>query len=104
MSEYLRCKTCGDFSYSDSHVCPPSWLVRDVDYHGDHEGERVYALDAQEAAEKWADENDSGNDYAIVSGSPATVLVRPYDDAAATPQKFIVTGEAVPEYRASPEP
>ena len=58
----------------------------------------VEAFDAAQAAEDYAEWDDSQNaDYAIVNGSGALISVRGPDGSLAT---FKVTGEAVPQYTA----
>jgi len=58
------------------------------------------AFDAEQAAEQWAEWSDwSSADYTIVAGrDEPEVLV--LEAGATTPVRFVVTGEAVPSYRA----
>jgi hypothetical protein len=75
------------------------WFVWEADSHGeDEDGSKVYALDAELAAEKWADEQDCYGDYTIIGGSEATVRVTPAEGGE--PLWFVVSGEYVPEYSA----
>lgn len=67
----------------------------------------VYALDAERAAEKYADEYDCGGDYTILKQGEAGetyILVRDGENNAAEHERFHVTGEAVPQYRARLRP
>jgi len=98
MSRYDRCSICGTYGWIDSHECPPCWRVWEADSHGeDEDGERIYALDAEQAAEKWADETDAYGDYTIIGGSEATVRVTP--DGGGETVWFAVSGES-PQYHA----
>lgn len=64
----------------------------------------VDAVDAEAAAEKWAEDQDSRSaDYSIVGGQPATVKVQEATGHADSPvQEFVVHGESVPHYSARP--
>ena len=97
MGEFERCKTCGQYDWTKSHRCPPVWLVWTED-SGEDYAYKIYAVDAQSAAEKWADQTDCVGDYTIVSGEDETVTVKVLDD---TVLKFNVSGQAVPEYHAT---
>ena len=91
------CKTCGDFMlFPEIHVCPTRWEVCEPEYDPD-EWVNVFASDAKEAVEKWAEEEDCSGDYRIVGGQPAVVIVRGPDGSET---KFRVSGEMVPEYYA----
>jgi len=78
-----------------------TWLVWEVGGGRDEEDAReVLARDAEEAAEDYAEESDSDSaDYTVLKGSPLTVCVRAAHDGAPV-ERFVVTGEAVPEYTA----
>lgn len=106
------CKTCGDFMTTVvAHKCHPAWRVWSPTFDQDEDdgARRVFAFDAEEAAEAWADRFDRDcADYPIVGGSEAEVHVR-YDDdperartlrLPTDTQVFVVTGETVPSYTA----
>jgi hypothetical protein len=59
MSDYKKCPKCGEWGGS-FHRCKPVWFVRTED---DDSESKVYANDAEEAAEKFIDENFSNLDY-----------------------------------------
>lgn len=81
-------------------VCLPAWIVRAADDDSAFDPKPIHASDAGEAAEKWAERDDSYGDYSIVGGNEIEVLVRPYDEPDAKPLRFRVTGESVPTYTA----
>lgn len=105
MSEYERCRVCGEWGWMASHQCPPMWDIYCPDHGDDAETARAfYGTDAEDAVEKWAERADSDSaEYSIVGGQPATVFVRPAGGDGAW-EKWVVEGEAVPEYRAHKEP
>lgn len=52
--KHERCKTCGEWSWSDRHQCDPAWTAWVPDWGtepGDHP--LVYGIDATSAAEKF---------------------------------------------------
>ena len=60
--------------------------------------EEVRAFDAEEAAERWAKDDDCHSaEYSIVSGSDAEVVV---EDHAGNVTRWKVSGEGVPTYSA----
>ena len=96
-----RCNICRELDFGH-HVCEPEFQILelpDPDDWGD--AHRARGGDAAAAVERWADEHDSSGDYTIVSGSPATVIVRPLGSPAEG-EVMIVHGESVPSYRAQP--
>ena len=63
------------------------------------DGVSVTAFDARTAVEEWAEHDDSkSNEFHIVGGQPATVLVRDLDGGE--PGEWIVSGEALRRYTA----
>ena len=63
------------------------------------DGEKVSARDARTAVEEWAYHNDyASNEFHIVGGQPATVMVRDLDAGKAF--EWIVSGESVRRYTA----
>ena len=61
-------------------------------------GSTYRAMDAQSAAERWAEDDDAYNDHSIVGGSAAVVNVR--DLTTGSVMAYEVTGEVVPSYTA----
>lgn len=63
------------------------------------DGRRFTADGPQRAAEQWADWSDyASNEYHIVNGQPATVMVR--DVNGGPTREMIVSGESVRRYAA----
>ncbi len=60
-----NCNTCGSLFVNilGEHVCPPKWLVLDIDNHGDDwsDAETICAYDEEHAAEKAAEYLDDAN-------------------------------------------
>lgn len=69
----------------------------------EEDAREVEACDSETAAEDYAEWSDSNGDYTIVRGSEATLHVRRTDDEAAEVEVFVVTGESVPHYSATPK-
>lgn len=68
-------------------------------HDGPDDGRVVEALDASEAAEKWAEWNDHHSaDYNIVGGTPEFVNVRP--ERGGEQAVYEVTGRSEPVYSA----
>jgi hypothetical protein len=93
------CKICNEIDWQDGkHRCLPFfdvWFLKE----GEQESARIYARDAEEAAEKFAEYDDQRSaDYAIVSGNEAEIWVR--EPTTGEIKKFMVHGESVPKYHA----
>lgn len=60
----------------------------------------VFAADAAQAATKWADAYDSGDDYYIVGkrSEPVVTVINEEGNCA----RLMVSGEAAPQYYATP--
>lgn len=101
MEETKRCPMCKAYLWTDTHQCPPAWLVWLVDEAID-DAQTIYASRAESAAELWARRYDSDGEYEIVGGKSLRVFVRsavaPEDEA---PVLFEVSGETVPSYTAT---
>ena len=98
-----RCPTCEEWVFSTYHRCNPVWLVaivEDEEQPADDDYSEVRAADAEEAAEKGAEEDDSNSaEYGILKGwNDYVAWVKAAADAK--PKRFKVTGEAVPQYHA----
>jgi len=95
------CTKCGAFIFlEDAHRCDPQWCVWNPEHDPGHEHARpIHALNAEFAAEKWAEQEDGGGDYTIVSGSPEVVHVKPWGEDGPV-QRFRVSGEMVAQYSA----
>ena len=93
----MNCPTCGEFSYT-YHKCSLVWSVYSPD-RGEDESDAVLvrALDAEDAAEKWAERDDSDGDYTIVGGSSVEVICI---SSAGVQTRWRVSGETVPQYYA----
>lgn len=92
MSEFEKCKICGNYGWANSHICPPAFACS---LYGDFEDEReIHADDAEEAACKFAAKMDS---YESELSEEQTVYVRDGDEKVVV---FTVYGEYEPSYRA----
>jgi hypothetical protein len=102
------CPTCQGWLWntlSMSHRCPPRWECR---AEGETDPRTIFAIDAEEAAEKFTEDyENSYAEYPIAGGKETlTVFVRSapvYVDPTApvAPEaKYIVEGETVPQYNA----
>lgn len=68
------------------------------------DGRKVPAFSAESAAVKWAERDDADSaDYLIVRGNDATVMVAEDRDGS-EPERFVVSGESCPVYRARKAP
>lgn len=86
-------------SWSD--VATTRWLVWEPDAdERPEDGHVVVAIDAEDAAEDFAEWSDIDGDYTIISGHVPTLHVRLADDPAAPVEVFVVSGESVPRYSA----
>ena len=98
------CKNCRTHHW-EGEACFPEWLVWCEEDGEDCQDARiVHAQDAQSAAERWAELDDSeSSDYRIVSGSDVVVHVieRVHSEAGGEAERWTVCGESVPEYRAN---
>lgn len=86
------CPTCRGHHRPGEHF--PIWEV----WQDGGDPQEIQAADAEDAAERWADEDDAYGDYRIVGGSPADVHVSLAGSGVA--QRIRVTGEAVRSYSA----
>lgn len=100
-SDWGRCPTCKDWDFlGPGHRCKPVFRVWSREHHGaDEDGCAVREVDAECAAERWAEEDDAHSaDYTIVGGESVTVRVTGPDGAVSW---WVVSGEAVPSYTAN---
>ena len=104
------CNKCGKLYFPGGrHVCPSRWRVwREDESLG--EARLIYANNGKEAAEKWAEEEDSFScDYYIVGGDEVVVNVIPEDVFVKVEEHlptdrvetYRVSGESVPRYYAT---
>jgi hypothetical protein len=101
VSNFEKCSICGRYDLPSRHRCPPAWVVRFAHAHPDEVGDQVYASDAEQAAEIFAELYDwESEEFNCAKGHPMEVAVRLWREPNAKPQIFVVTGEMVPQYRA----
>jgi len=106
MSDYL-CPKCGGWlSIILPHECCPQWLVccpewldnPETGIDNEKNWQSVYAVDAQVAVEKFAEENDT-DDYLINCCKPVLMIVKEKKDSGnGEIEKFHISAEAVIEY------
>lgn len=75
--------------------CGQPWKDQVTDWH------ELYALDAESAAEKCAEQFDSGGDYTIIKHGSGEIWTRDKDGLV---QKWDIEAEAVPSYNARRKP
>jgi hypothetical protein len=98
MSDFQRCRVCGKYDWLAKHKCAPVWEARLHETKWEEGWSTVYAIDAEEAAEKFCEQYDSDGEYSIVQSGSAEVEVRkPGEDVVTL---FGVDAETVPQYRA----
>ncbi len=97
MSDYRRCKTCGEFDFLNSHKCQPCYEASAPEAFGEDEWQKVYAYDEKEAAEKFAEEYDR-DEHDLMNGGDMEVWIRKPGEIEIF--KFNCTGEAIPTYYA----
>ena len=98
-----KCPICGEYTgfFLKPHRCPPQWRVRvaeDSEYYDGDEAVEIYGRDAEQAAEKFAEQWDYDD---MLMGQKLDVEVTAAGDPD-TVQKFTVSGELVPRYWARP--
>lgn len=92
------CKTCGRFMpFAEKHTCPPQWEVWDDASWGD-EYQLVYAIDAQEAGEAYAEIYDSDGDYPLTNGNEVEVKIRKVGDTEW--RTYVLSAEPTVNYQA----
>ncbi len=111
-----QCSECSEWFFSEYHTCSPLWRVWCPE-----DGETMYdeilirADDAIQAAENWAERDDSDSaEYSIVGGQKVEVHVMSEADYQSAPveadevdttgldvKRFMVSGETVAEYYAT---
>ncbi len=99
MSRYT-CQICHEYTWAARHVCPPTWEC----YEADDPEERttIYARDAEQAAEKYAEQTDLENEYNIMEASTrdneeSEIVVVLADGKE---ERFLVSAEIVYQYSA----
>lgn len=98
------CKTCGAYlfpTFVKQHTCHPTWLVWDPDNGDEDSAKKVYALDAEDAAEKFIENSDYATEcYSTLERDGVLVHVRGLDQSLT---KVRVTAETTIEYSANIE-
>ena len=94
MSNFNRCPNCHEWAFLDSHTCQPEWKAICADYDDESEPGKIFGLDAESAATKYADQNFSSWEYP----DEMEIWVRQGDEEW---QKFSVSVELVPEFTAT---
>lgn len=100
MSQYARCRICGEFGWVNSHRCAPEWEWRCDSWHSKEEwnDKTVHGRDAEGAALKAAEIYDQ-EDYPLVRGGEELIWVRQVGTTETS--KWNVSAESVPEYHAT---
>ena len=82
MSNFKKCSDCGDYDFLDRHECSPVYFVKPRD-EGDEEYTQIHASSAEDAAELWAERQDSKGDYDIIRSGEAECTVKCPDGSIA---------------------
>lgn len=94
----LWCKKCSGFILHSKCYCQPFKVKRLERGYENEEPEVVHAMDAERAAEKWAEEYDrDSGDYRILSGVDFSLAVESSDGSTAV---YDIDAESVPTYHA----
>lgn len=96
-SGFERCKRCGEFDWKDKHTCAPVWQAMFVDYNDEDDPEETFGHDAEEAVEKYAQDNFVRWEY------PEEMEIWVRRCRIDTWQKFIVGVESVPQFNVYPK-
>lgn len=98
-----KCKKCDEWVYekiNPNHKCPPIWLIWDED-ETEEDSVGYYGSDAGDAVEKWATENDCGNDHYILNSRDGIIVYVKGENGEIA--KYRVSGEATVVYSATLE-
>jgi hypothetical protein len=100
MSNYTRCKICGEYGWTDTHVCPPLWTVFEITGHEIGYKRNIYAQGAEEAVEEYAEREDteSASGHFLDHGGKIGLFRQ---DEPADILMYEVEGQLVPEYAAT---
>lgn len=100
MSEHY-CQTCGKFKYNDRHVCQPLFECRfaDTKNYGD-DWRQVREIDAENAAETFAEEFDCENEYEILKQGDRCEEIVQVRDQSLQLTRWRITAESRPHYYA----
>lgn len=92
------CPRCKDYKFSGPSLCNCQRFEGGVPWKDDvTDWHEVYAMDAEDAAEKCAEEFDSDGDYTIIKHGSGEIWTRDKDGLV---QKWDIEAEAVPSYSA----
>jgi len=96
------CATCGEYMFfPENHRCHPVWECWEEEDGDRGDSRDVRAMDAESAAEEYADELDQDERDLLRTSRSVIVCVVPKDAPAdAVPERFAVHGEAVATYYA----
>ena len=92
------CTQCGALRIG-AHSCPPEWLVWNARAEGEPEPDIVRAVDAQEAAERWPEENLDAQ-AELAGGGTIDLCVRKV--GTETVSRYTVAGVTQPAFMAQP--
>ncbi len=95
-----RCNKCGEFIFTTIdwrlHFCAPVWSVWNTE-DDEIEASNIYAMDAEDAAAKWAEEYDE-DDHEMARGDEVCVYVKSSDGELT---KWNVSADITISYHAS---
>jgi hypothetical protein len=95
MASFEQCSTCKQWGWTDSHRCPPIYLVWDPDYEGNEDqAEMIYADTPEKAAEIYGKERSYDGDGLV---EDLVVFVKLLTDDG-PPKKLRILSEMVPNF------
>lgn len=98
MSDFARCPNCRSYDFLSRHRCPPVWEAR-PEWDCDDYWTEVHAVDAESAAEKFAEIYDrDGGEYSIVSGRFRDCIIQVRKPGEDQIDRYSIDAEAVPTY------
>lgn len=92
MSDFERCKECGDFDWLSKHKCHPIFYLTH-EYWG--ERKEIHAQDFYDAAMRFAKKYNENGDYALMDSTEKVVI-----SDGVTEKTFIVSAEPDIHYSA----
>lgn len=95
MSDFDKCKNCGDYDFLDRHKCQPEWEAIYIDYHEEDDPGKAFGHSPKTAVLSFAEKHFSDWDY------PEEIEIWVRKPGETEWQKFYVEVEQVPSFSAT---